>query len=862
MAVLVTVPSLGAYGVGSPDQLEPAAEVAFKDVPANHQFADAIKWLADQGITKGCNPSQGNTRFCPDEPVTRGQMAAFLVRAFALVDDGPTFVDTTNSVFAADISRLAEAGITKGCNPPQNTKFCPDEVVTRGQMAAFLTRAFELKPAKNTFTDDNGHIFEADIAALAAAGITKGCNPPKNDRYCPDEPVTRGQMAAFLHRAFGTPKQGHPGVNRLDPKTTSVYSGSDVSSVSITKDVTMVTFGPDQQIPAVGRLVVVRPGTNAPDGAHGRVVKVDGRRATLEPVPLDVLVPQADFEFEINLLDNRADLAAAGGQVRLCKNASSDSASGELEVIDGGVIWMGHWDMLDDPLGAYMNFQPWIKLRVRSELRGLGSLKCDLTKAALGRFAELKFDKTFPVAGIPLNVEIKPKVTFSVTGKVPDASFDQTFVVHTGLRVDRGKLTDLSRIMPGEFTWTETPEIEGSLELFGGINVFAGFKVGNDIAHARGGLEGSVGGFVALEGTPTAIQLKGGGRGSAKFVAGTELKTRFVTWSHSFVNHKIAEHDFCKPENCVLKQWDIRHQPKIATKELGEATVGVPYSFNLKTEKDSPKVTWQITSGPPWLKIDKNTGRLHGTPTSAGKWTVKVKATAEKGSRSAEATYELRAVAPDTVTKTAPAYPPYVFVDGYPVNYDLASLAASVGVPSPVNYTKGSGPWPGGLTLSKSGKLTGTVQVDPAKVPDTQLTQVEVRVESANGTHYLVKIPVLVFPNGGWPKIFVFPEANKVVGYVPRDGGDFTLFRTDETFDTFEEVLAYGYALGDNSVSCAVGVKKQAAWGPGWCSVEMPMVEGAKYSPIAVAGLTDDGAPVLEAGYWLHNNELIYVHGP
>jgi hypothetical protein len=53
--------------------------------------------------------------------------------------------------------------------------------------------------------DDDGSIFEADIAKLAAAGITRGCNPPVNDRFCPTDPVTRQQMAAFLHRALDPP---------------------------------------------------------------------------------------------------------------------------------------------------------------------------------------------------------------------------------------------------------------------------------------------------------------------------------------------------------------------------------------------------------------------------------------------------------------------------------------------------------------------------------------------------------------------------------------------------------------------------------------------------------------------------------
>ena len=69
-------------------------------------------------------------------------------------------------------------------------------------MAAFLSRSLDLPPTPTDFfIDDDGSIFEGDINRLAAAGITKGCNPPINDRYCPDSTVTRGQMAAFLHRA-------------------------------------------------------------------------------------------------------------------------------------------------------------------------------------------------------------------------------------------------------------------------------------------------------------------------------------------------------------------------------------------------------------------------------------------------------------------------------------------------------------------------------------------------------------------------------------------------------------------------------------------------------------------------------------
>ncbi|MCH8986380.1 MAG: S-layer homology domain-containing protein, partial [Acidobacteria bacterium] len=56
-----------------------------------------------------------------------------------------------------------------------------------------------------SFTDDDGSVHEGSIEAIAAMGITLGCNPPKNNRFCPDAAVTRGQMAAFLNRALDLP---------------------------------------------------------------------------------------------------------------------------------------------------------------------------------------------------------------------------------------------------------------------------------------------------------------------------------------------------------------------------------------------------------------------------------------------------------------------------------------------------------------------------------------------------------------------------------------------------------------------------------------------------------------------------------
>ena len=166
-------------------------------------FEPYINKLAAAGITKGCAPGL----YCPKLPATRAQMASFLTRALSLpaatAAQSRGFGDVAGSVHRDAIYALAAAGITVGCNP-EGTAYCPDDPVTRAQMASFLTRALKLPvPApgdRREFSDVVADDVHRDaIFALAAAGITRGC---ETTRYCPDDPVTRGQMAAFLVRAL------------------------------------------------------------------------------------------------------------------------------------------------------------------------------------------------------------------------------------------------------------------------------------------------------------------------------------------------------------------------------------------------------------------------------------------------------------------------------------------------------------------------------------------------------------------------------------------------------------------------------------------------------------------------------------
>ena len=158
--------------------------------------------LAAKGILDGTECAPG--RICPDRPLKRWEMAVWLTRALDNAEPAAITASRFDDVdaaswWAAHVERFAELGITAGCSadPP---RYCPNTSVTRGQMAAFLKIAFNLPGAPPAgFTDTAGHYAQDSIDAIAAAGITAGCSTtPK--RYCPNNNVSRGQMATFLHR--------------------------------------------------------------------------------------------------------------------------------------------------------------------------------------------------------------------------------------------------------------------------------------------------------------------------------------------------------------------------------------------------------------------------------------------------------------------------------------------------------------------------------------------------------------------------------------------------------------------------------------------------------------------------------------
>jgi uncharacterized protein (DUF1800 family) len=214
--IKVTSPALTAgalYDVvvdnGGPASVLPKGWLSdFADVAQANPYHAPVETIIRDGITSGC----GGGNYCPNSSVTRAQMAVFLLRAehgSAYVPPaatGTVFADVHQGDFAADwIEQLYTEGITGGCLIGTPPSYCPTSSVTRGQMAAFLLKIYHgtgyaPPAATGVFSDVPPSLQLAPwIEELARLYVTSGCG---GTQYCPNNPVTRGQMAVFLAKTF------------------------------------------------------------------------------------------------------------------------------------------------------------------------------------------------------------------------------------------------------------------------------------------------------------------------------------------------------------------------------------------------------------------------------------------------------------------------------------------------------------------------------------------------------------------------------------------------------------------------------------------------------------------------------------
>ncbi len=239
LALLLTV-ILAVAGVGSvtarandpspgPTGGSTPTAQGFSDVPPGTPFYDEIMWLADEGITTGW--PDGTYR--PFDPISRDAMAAFVHRAYgspAFMPEGQSFSDVApDNEFFTEIEWLASSGITTGW--PDGT-YRPFDPISRDAMAAFVHRAYgspAFMPEGQSFSDvAPDNEFFTEIEWLASSGITTGW---PDGTYRPFDPIARDAVAAFLHRAVAT--FGFPGDALADADIVVAADGTgDVRTVS------------------------------------------------------------------------------------------------------------------------------------------------------------------------------------------------------------------------------------------------------------------------------------------------------------------------------------------------------------------------------------------------------------------------------------------------------------------------------------------------------------------------------------------------------------------------------------------------------------------------------------------------------
>jgi hypothetical protein len=179
---------------------------SFTDVQPTSGFYKFIEILLHHGITGGCTA----TEYCPGNPATREQMSVFVLVAkegdgfLPPACTTPVFNDVpASSPFCRFIEELFRRGVVGGCG---NGNYCPTNPVTREQMAVFVLRT--LDPALNppacttpVFNDvPASSPFCRWIEELFRRGVVSGCG---GGNYCPTDPVTREQMAVFIALTFG-----------------------------------------------------------------------------------------------------------------------------------------------------------------------------------------------------------------------------------------------------------------------------------------------------------------------------------------------------------------------------------------------------------------------------------------------------------------------------------------------------------------------------------------------------------------------------------------------------------------------------------------------------------------------------------
>jgi sugar lactone lactonase YvrE len=241
-SMIASQPGNATYAAAAP--VTQTFTVLFADAGTNGSayYSAAVNLVAQLGITAGC----GSNDYCPTQNVNRYQMAIFMVRAIEGGDNftfspTPYFADVPSGATGFKwIQKMFELGITGGCSNVNGVRnYCPNDTITRAQMAIFLMRVRYGTagppdfPATPYFTDEpaTDATYFKWIQRMKLDGITGGCS---TGTYCPGSPVIRGDMAIFIMRgAF----------NQLLPKGTAVIASISPSTLAVGASGTFTVTG-------------------------------------------------------------------------------------------------------------------------------------------------------------------------------------------------------------------------------------------------------------------------------------------------------------------------------------------------------------------------------------------------------------------------------------------------------------------------------------------------------------------------------------------------------------------------------------------------------------------------------------------
>ncbi|MFB4160898.1 S-layer homology domain-containing protein [Geomicrobium sp. JSM 1781026] len=274
-----------AFAVTTPQQVAEAQEQTFVDVPPTDTHFENIERAAERGIITGY--SSDNT-FRPSDNIIRGQAATMMARALDLdvpekVEEDLYPDVSSASSFAPVVKAVTEAGVMTG--RLGNTQFDTGLDVSREQVASMIVRAFDLQPIEGSDAvvediDDAYSAHRENIEILAQYNITS----TRDNHFNPQASVTRGQMATFLERTFDvvhTQDSGLVSVTALDQNTVEVAFDHEVNAEDITAD--FFTFNNDLDVldaeSTDDNVITLTTSDQVEDTAY--TLSFDGERTTL-----------------------------------------------------------------------------------------------------------------------------------------------------------------------------------------------------------------------------------------------------------------------------------------------------------------------------------------------------------------------------------------------------------------------------------------------------------------------------------------------------------------------------------------------------------------------------------------------------